>query len=139
MSPIPVSLRQQIRAMYRNRCAYCQSPEALMGVTFEVDHIVPEAAGGATVLDNLCLSCPMCNRHKGARTSAVDPQTSDVVALFHPVQQLWKDHFAWAEKSTRVVGETSTGRATAEALRLNRPLMVELRRYWVETHRHPPK
>ena len=83
MSPIPVSLRRQIRTIYRHRCAYCQSPEALMGVTFEVDHIIPEAMGGPTVLDNLCLCCPTCNRHKGARTSVVDPQTGDVVALFH--------------------------------------------------------
>lgn len=34
-----------------------------MGVTFEVDHIVPAAGGGKTRLSNLCLCCPTCNRH----------------------------------------------------------------------------
>lgn len=29
-----------------------------MGVTFEVDHIIPRQVGGATQLDNLCFSCP---------------------------------------------------------------------------------
>lgn len=84
---IPVQLRQQIRSRDNNRCAYCQSPEALMGVTFEIEHIIPVSMGGETHLNNLCLSCPTCNRHKANRVKAQDPENGTEVPLFHPRQQ----------------------------------------------------
>jgi hypothetical protein len=37
-----------------------------------------------------------------------------------------------------VVGLTATGRATIEALRINRPVLVQMRRYWVALGLHPP-
>jgi len=64
MARIPKALRQAVIAAAQGRCAYCLSPEQLMGVTFEIDHVIPRSAGGPTQLDNLCLSCPTCNRHK---------------------------------------------------------------------------
>jgi hypothetical protein len=110
-----------------------------MGVTFEVDHIAPRSMGGAPVLENLCLCCPMCNRHKATRTRMADPLTLAMTRLFHPGLDTWEDHFEWSERGSRVVGRTPVGRATVEALRMNRRQMVELRRYWVETGRHPPQ
>jgi hypothetical protein len=109
-----------------------------MGVTFEVDHIVPRSAGGKTSLGNLCLSCPTCNRHKAARTHAEDPATGERAPLFHPVRDLWEDHFEWSEGATIITGRTLVGRATVHALHMNRPVMVELRRYWAATGLHPP-
>ena len=108
-----------------------------MGVTFEVDHITPRFAGGATALENLCLCCPTCNRHKAARTHAPDPITGEMTVLFHPTRDAWEDHFEWREHASLVVGRTRIGRATVEALRMNRPQIVELRRYWTATGRHP--
>lgn len=35
--------------------------------TYEIDHIVPLSKGGQHKLDNLAISCPTCNRRKGAR------------------------------------------------------------------------
>ncbi len=64
---IPASLREQALAMAGGRCAYCQSAEVLLGVSFEGDHIIPLSAGGETSIDNLCLSSPTCNRHKTTR------------------------------------------------------------------------
>ena len=49
-SYIGVSLQRQIRQQYCDRCAYCQSSESLMAATFEVEHIIPQSAGGATVI-----------------------------------------------------------------------------------------
>jgi len=40
---IPARLREQVHANAGGRCAYCQSPEELMGVTFEVDHVIPRS------------------------------------------------------------------------------------------------
>ena len=65
---IPSALRTETETYFQGRCAYCQSPQALMNVTFEVDHILPEKAGGKTVIDNLAFACPLCNAFKGART-----------------------------------------------------------------------
>lgn len=110
-----------------------------MGVTFEVDHIVPVSHGGRTKFGNLCLACPTCNRHKAARQTAVDPLTKQRVALFHPRTQKWVEHFAWSKDGIRVNGTSLSGRATVETLQMNRAAMVELRRYWMALEKHPPK
>lgn len=54
-----------------------------------IDHIRPEAAGGLTCEDNLCLACHACNEFKGAQTHARDPQTGRRVRLFNPRTQRW--------------------------------------------------
>ncbi|GAK60790.1 HNH endonuclease domain protein [Candidatus Vecturithrix granuli] len=116
---IPASLRQQILSLDARRCAYCQSPQALMGVTFEIEHIIPISAGGSTSLENLCLSCPTCNRYKATRIAAQDPESHIEVSLFHPRRQNWTTHFAWSSDMTRVIGLTPNGRATIELFHIN--------------------
>lgn len=86
---IAQAIRSEIFGAFQGRCAYCQSPQALMGVTFEVDHIVPEKAGGPTVSQNLALACPLCNAAKGARQRGRDPESGRAGALFHPRRQAW--------------------------------------------------
>jgi hypothetical protein len=135
---ISAQLREQVITNAGGRCAYCQSREDLTGVTFEADHIVPESAGGPTSLENLCLSCPTCNRHKARRLIAQDPVSGDSVPLFHPLQQPWTEHFTWSSDGTEVIGLTSVGRATIEALHMNRTVIVQLRAYWVALDLHPP-
>lgn len=54
--------------------------------------------------------------------------------LFGPRQQKWSRHFAWSDDFTRVVGRTRTGRATVEALQLNRPELVSS---WCEIGGYP--
>ena len=136
---VPAELRRYVLNTAGGRCAYCRSAEALMGVTFEVEHIISRSAGGETKADNLCLSCPPCNRHKSARLTVLDPKSGKEVPLYHPNHQVWSDHFAWSEDSTRVVGLTAVGRATIIALRMNRHQIVQLRRYWVALGLHPPE
>jgi hypothetical protein len=133
MPRIPARLRCQIIEASRGRCAYCHSPQIWLGVEFEVDHILPRAAGGKTTAANLCLSCPTCNRYKAARSTALDPVTRQNAPLFHPNQDRWSDHFAWRDDGTRLQGLTPTGRATIDALQINRAAMITLRRYWRAT------
>jgi hypothetical protein len=53
-------------------------------------------------------------------TRAVDPETNEPVALFHPREQKWEEHFAWSRDSSGVLsGKTPCGRATIARLRLN--------------------
>ena len=137
-SYIPAELREQVLTKADGRCAYCRSLEELMGVTFEIEHIIPKSAGGDTSQENLCLSCPTCNRYKGTRLTAQDPVSGNEVSLFHPLKQIWSEHFVWSDSGAQLIGLTPTGRATIEVLRMNRPVIIQLRRYWLALNLHPP-
>ena len=137
-TPIPAALRAQVRKIDHGLCAYCQTPEALTVTTFEIDHIVPVSQGGETSLGNLCLSCPSCNRHKGARRAALDPETGEKTPLYHPRQQVWSEHFVWDNGGTRLHGLTSVGHTTIEALHINRSQMLRLRGLWIGMELFPP-
>lgn len=87
---------------------------------------------------NLALACQGCNNHKHVKTEALDPVNKELVPLYHPREQRWRDHFAWDEECTRIVGLTPTGRATVEALQLNRGCLINLRRVLYAMGEHPP-
>ena len=98
-------------------------------MTFEFEHIRPLSADGETAFENLCFACPSCNRHKGDRQTAIDPESGETVALFHPQGQV---HFVWSESGTELRGLTAVGRATIAALQMNRPALVRARAMWVK-------
>ncbi len=50
--------------LQRGKCACCRNP---LGSTYELDHIVPLAMGGANVDSNIQLLRPVCNRKKSAK------------------------------------------------------------------------
>ncbi len=87
-SYIPVALRQRVAAQAGQRCSYCLTAVSIVGMPMEIDHIIPEARGGTTVEENLCLACTMCNLYKSDHTTAKDPLGGEVVALFNPCA-LW--------------------------------------------------
>jgi HNH endonuclease len=118
------------------RCEYCRSPAAFSTQPLEIDHIIPRSKNGLTASENLALSCG-CNTYKGGRIHARDPQTGRVVSLFHPRRQRWTRHFAWSEDFLAIIGRTATGRATVEALHLNRPELLNLRRALRAIGEHP--
>ena len=105
----------------------------------EIEHVVPLSRGGTSDESNLWLSCPLCNRHKGDRLSAIDPETGNEVPLFHPRRQRWAEHFRWSEDGLRILGLTPTGRATVVALHLDTdPDALVVRSYWILAGWHPP-
>ena len=134
---VSVELRRQIRAHFFNRCAYCQSSEALTVVTFEVEHIMPISLGGLTQFENLCLACPTCNRHKSNRIFGFTEDGTES-RLFHPQLDRWLDHFDWTVNGTLIVGLSDIGNATINLLRMNRPQLVEVRSLWGIVGKHPP-
>ncbi len=105
----------------------------------EIDHIIPEAAGGTSDEENLWLACRTCNEFKGTQTHARDPVTRRRVRLFSPRKQKWKRHFKWSVDGIRIIGKTSCGRATVVALQMNNNIAIRARRKWVEASWHPPK
>lgn len=140
MSPayIPVALRQAVRADAHYQCGYCHSPEALLGMPLEFEHLHLEAQGGPSTRENLWLACSRCNDFKGDRTDAIDADTAERVPLFNPRTQLWTEHFIWAADGTHILGRTAIGRATIAALRLNNDFILVARHYWVAAGWWPP-
>lgn len=136
---IPAALYARLEAAARFRCGYCQTSSHVTGQPLSVEHITPIARGGATTESNLWLSCRRCNEFKGAQIEAIDPDTDLTEPLFNPRQQAWREHFAWSEDGTGVVGLTPCGRATVAALRLNNEEIVAARRLWVGVGWHPPR
>jgi len=131
-------LRQQVVERANNICEYCGNQQELGIGTFQVDHIYPQVLGGKTTLDNLALACPACNMAKYMQVRAIDPKTGRRVTLFNPRCQRWTRHFQWNEDYSRIIGRTMCGRATVEALQMNRERIVRLRLYWRALGLHPP-
>ncbi len=91
-----------------------------------------------TSLDNLALACGGCNSYKYIKQEAVDPSSLGNVRLYHPRQDIWLEQFAWSEDSLEVIGITPTGRATINALNLNRSGVKNIRRLLIMARLHPP-
>lgn len=132
-------LVERLRARAHGCCEYCRSQERVAGEVFTVDHVVPRAKSGSDDLDNLALCCYVCNPLKGDKTEALDPKSRTAVPLFSPRAQRWADHFKWSDDGLLVVGTTPAGRATVEALKLNRTSLVLARETWVQWGVHPPE
>jgi hypothetical protein len=134
-SSISAALRALVAERAQNRCEYCGLSQSGQEATFHVDHVAPRAAGGRTSEGNLALACVGCSLRKSARQRAADPATCADAPLFNPRSDSWSEHFRW--DGARVDGLSPTGRATAAALAMNRPLMVAIREEEAMLGRHP--
>lgn len=85
--------------------------------------------GAATRIDKDELQvqpvCFFCNLHKGPNLTGIDPQTGQIVPLFHPRQDVWYEHFE--ERGLLIVGLTPTGRVTVRVLAMNTLDRLDLR------------
>ena len=122
----------------RGCCEYCCSQARFATQSFSVEHIRPRSQGGKTESDNLALACQGCNGHKHTRTEGYDPLSGEIAPLYHPRRQRWDRHFRWSDDFALVVGLTPTGRATVEALQLNREGLANLRQVSYAMGQHPP-
>ena len=112
-----------------SRCEYCHLPQDAALLTFHVEHIIARQHGGLTEADNLALACNLCNAFKGPNLTSIDPETGEIIALFHPRSDSWQDHFTF--RAGEVVGLTPAGRATVELLNMNDSDRVDLRNEWL--------
>ena len=135
MKHIPIKLRRLVIRRSGGRCEYCHLSQAGQEAAFHIDHVTPVASGGETVADNLALACVSCSLRKGARQTAADPNAGQEVPLYNPRCDLWSEHFEW--EGVRLAGLTATGRATIQALDLNRALILAIREEEAAFGRHP--
>ncbi len=120
------ALRESVRARAAGRCEYCRLPDSRPPLEgFHLEHIVARQHGGGTTSDNLAWACHRCNRHKGTNLSGIDPDTREVVMLFHPRRDRWSEHFTLV--GVRLRGHTATGRATVWLLQMNAERRLERR------------
>src|SRR5579859_332258 len=112
-------LRQTVRARAAYQCEYCRVPQELSELRFHVEHIIPRQHGGGDEADNLALACPDCNLSKGPNLTGIDPETGEVVRLYHPRRHTWSEHFK--HEGSSIVGSTAIGRTTVSLLQMNDP------------------
>lgn len=125
-------LRQLVWKRARNRCEYCRFAAEHSLLPFQIDHVISEQHGGATVAENLAWSCERCNSHKGPNIAGVFG--GRLVRLFHPRRDRWAQHFEW--DGPYLVGKTDIGRVTIAVLAINLPYRVALREILLEEERH---
>ena len=119
--------RDQVIERAGNTCEYCTLPQSAQPfITFHVDHVVASQHREDDSLDNLCLSCQSCNLHKGTNLTTIDPESDEMVRVFNPRTDVWKEHFQLVDFV--VIGLTEVGRSTARLLAMNNPQRVELRK-----------
>jgi hypothetical protein len=119
-------------------CEYCLSQARFATQAFSIEHILPLDSGGTNDLENLALACQGCNNHKYNKIEGYDPVSHQRVPLYHPRKQQWRDHFAWNQDYTLIIGLTPTGRATVVTLQVNRKGVVNLRQVLYAAKKHPP-
>lgn len=107
-------------------CEYCRLPSAFHPAPFQIDHIIARQHGGTSTLDNLALACIHCNRFKGPNIAGVDPETGQIVRLFHPRRDVWSEHFIW--DGSKLQALTQIGRVTLSLLLINDPEVIAVRK-----------
>lgn len=141
-------VRAALSAMFRGKCAYCESP--IDGPTFgDIEHFRPKS--GALNLDgtastshywwltyewtNLLLTCLNCSRSKGLRFPVHGPRSgwgesvdTEQPVLLDPCRDNPQEHLVFLPDGT-VASETERGSTTIAVLNLNRHTLVEHRRY----------
>jgi hypothetical protein len=124
---IPAALRRLVEQRAGHRCEYCLWLASLSLIPHEVDHVIAEKHGGATVADNLAFACWYCNRRKGTDLGSFDPQTGNFSFLFNPRTQVWSEHFVMLADFS-LSGLTPEGRTTVSLLQLNDQKRIAERR-----------
>jgi hypothetical protein len=129
------ALQELVWKRAKGVCEYCQRPQSLSIVPFEIDHIISLKHRGMTVAANLALSCVYCNSHKGPCVAGVDTESNQIVRLFHPRNDEWHDHFYW--EGAMLCGRTPIGRATIATLEINHPDCVLVRQLLLDAGAFP--
>jgi hypothetical protein len=120
-------------------CEYCIALLAYSPQPFDAEHVIPVSKDGSDDVENLACACGGCNGSKYNKTHAADPFDGKIVALFHPRQMSWNEHFIWSPNFLQIIGITAIGRATVEALNMNRIGLINFRRALLKLGVHPPK
>jgi hypothetical protein len=136
MTYISVALRRKVEERAGNCCEYCRVHRSLRLIPYHIDHVISEKHGGQTALGNLCLSCYLCNKHKGSDVASVDWESGGtIVSLFNPRRHRWEDHFSL--RGGEFTAYTAEARVTIALLQLNAPERITERELLIENGLYP--
>jgi HNH endonuclease len=134
---ISAELRRLVIERAQECCEYCLLHQDNTGVSHQVDHVIALKHSGQTVRENLALACLECNLNKGSDLTTIDPATGEIIPLFNPRQQVWREHFTLA--GAMIAGLTQTGRVTIALLQINSPDRIAERQELMELNLYPPE
>jgi hypothetical protein len=117
MTRVRADIRRSVIERAGACCEYCLLSQNDVPFSLHIEHIISVKHGGTSELDNLCLSCPACNEHKGSDVASFDPITGDLTPLFHPRRHIWTEHFRL--NGALIEPLTPEGRVTARILQFN--------------------
>ncbi len=120
-------------------CEYCRSNSEFAESPYDIEHIYPQSKGGKSKLENLALACHGCNLFKSTRTEFFDAVSDKTVRLFNLRTDVWQNHLGWTSDFSKIIGLTAIGRATIEALNLNREGLINQRKIFHKYGKHPPQ
>ncbi len=134
-SYVSAALRRLVAARADALCEYClvHEDDAVFGC--EVDHIISEKHGGATVSENLAYACVFCNRAKGSDLGSLVQGTGIYVRFFNPRIDRWAAHFTLADVT--IVTLSDIGEVTARILDFNNSDRLLERQVLQEVGRYP--
>jgi hypothetical protein len=136
---ISSKLKQIVVNRSQGFCEYCKCPADFSTEPFSIEHILPRSKEGLNDFENLAYACIGCNIYKSNKTEFIDIVSQQFSKLFNPRTMNWHEHFIWDETFTSIIGKTAIGRATIEAIKLNRKPLKNLRRALIAIGEHPPK
>lgn len=116
-------------------CEYCLIAEADAYFKFQIEHIISRKHGGTSDLENLALACVFCNRYKGSDIATSSPETGELIRLYNPRTDRWREHF----QLNGVIIEplTEIGEATVRILRMNYEDQILERQVLARRNRYP--
>ncbi|MBK8490432.1 MAG: HNH endonuclease [Saprospirales bacterium] len=136
---ISESTKRAVEERADGRCEYCMSLRKFSPQPFIIEHIIPISKGGSDASENLALSCGGCNGPTNIKRRKRWIPLLATKLLFQPRNYDWATHFEWDAEYLQIIGLTPTGRATINALRLNRQELINLREVCLQIGAHPPK
>lgn len=86
---ISTYIKQQVMLRAKSCCEYCLLHQSDAYFTFQIDHIISLKHGGSTNLDNLALSCILCNRNKGSDIGSVLLPQRAFIRFYDPRIDMW--------------------------------------------------
>jgi len=117
-SYIPVKLRKLVAQRANHACEYCLLPQKASFFVFQIEHIISKKHGGASEVQNLAYSCPICNRNKGTDLGTLSGNPQVLTRFFHPRNDNWEAHFT-LDSSGEIIPNSEIGKATIAGLDLN--------------------
>lgn len=80
-------LRAEVLNIAKGRCQMCGKTVADDGIKFQIDHKVPQAWGGLTVIENLWAICEACNNGKRDHFASYDAQEMAALLEYESVHE----------------------------------------------------